>query len=205
MTIVEFLLLFIIGGFFGGWWFGVIILPIFYGLPRSLYWIHRKTLKAKAVLFYLGTFVFWTAIFTGAAFVLVEFFPSVANYLYNNSGFYYGQWLGVIGSLIRAFSKSGRKHLRDDFWAAMAKYKKHSDEAMRRKALEEILKKKNEAIDKVLKLMCGLLAIGRPEEEIIKDILEEFKKENVPEEWTQELLEAFKRKVEEDRSKKLKK
>jgi hypothetical protein len=87
---------------------------------------------------------------------------------------------------------------------AMGKYKKHSDEAMRRKALE-ILKMKNEAIDKVLKMMCGLLAIGRPEEEIIKDILEEFRKDNVPEEWTQELLEAFKRKVEEDRSKKLKK
>lgn len=203
MKFVEFLLFIIVGGTFGALWFAVIILPIFYGLPRSLYWIAKKTLKAKAVLLYLGTFVFWTAIFTGAAFVLVEFFPSVANYLYNNSGFYYGQWLGVIGSLIRAFSKSGRKHLRDDFWAAMGKYKKHSDEAMRRKALE-ILKTKNEAIDKVLKLMCGLLAIGRPEEEIIKDILEEFRKDNVPEEWTQELLEAFKRKVEEDRSKKLK-
>jgi hypothetical protein len=204
MTFVEFFLLFIIGGAFGALCFTVIILPIFYGLPRSLYWIDRKTLKAKAVLFYLGAFVFWTAIFTGTAFVLAVFLPSVAKYLYNSPGFYYGQWLGVIGSLIRAFSKSGRKHLSDDFWAAMAKYKKHSDEAMRRKALE-ILKMKNEAIDKVLKLMCGLLAIGKPEEEIIKDILEEFRKDNVPEEWTQELLEAFKRKVEEDRSKKLKK
>jgi hypothetical protein len=204
MTFVE-ILLFIVGGAFGAWWFGVIILPIFYGLPRSLYWIAIKTLKAKAVLFYLGTFVFWTAIFTGTAFVLAIFFPSVANYLYNSSGFYYGQWLGVIGSLIRAFSKSGRKHLRDDFWAAMAKYKKHSDEAIRRKALEEILKMKNEAIDQVLKRMFCLYIVGQSEEEIIKDILEEFKKENVPEEWTQELLEAFKRKVEEDRSKKLKK
>jgi flagellar motor component MotA len=205
MTIVEFLLLFIIGGFFGGWWFGVIILPIFYGLPRSLYWIHRKTLKAKAVLFYLGTFVFWTAIFTGTAIVLTEFFPSVRKYLYNSQGFAYGQLLGVIVFLIRAFSKSGRKELSDDFWAAMAKYKKHSDEAMRRKALEEILKVKNEGIDQVLKNMLCLYIIGQSEEEITKNILEEFKKDNVPEEWTQELLEAFKRKVEEYRSKKLKK
>jgi len=204
MTFVE-ILLFIVGGAFGAWWFAVIILPIFYGLPRSLYWIDRKTLKAKAVLFYLGTFVFWTAIFTGTAFVLAIFFPSVAKYLYNSPGFYYGQWLGVIGSLIRAFSKSGRKHLSDDFWAAMAKYKKHSDEGMRRKALQEILKTKNEAIDQVLKRMFCLYIVGQSEEEIINDILEEFKKENVPEEWTQELLEAFKRKVEEDRSKKLKK
>lgn len=90
-------------------------------------------------------------------------------------------------------------------WAAKGKYKKHSDEAKRRKALEEILKMKTEAIDQVLERMFCLYIVGKPEEEIIKDILEEFKKENVPEEWTQELLDAFKRKVEEDRSKKLKK
>ena len=71
---------------------------------------------------------------------------------------------------------------------------------MRKKALEEILKEKNEHIDKVLKIMCGLYVIGNPEEEIIKDILEEFKKDNVPEEWTQELIELFKRKVVEYRS-----
>lgn len=71
---------------------------------------------------------------------------------------------------------------------------------MRRKTLEKILKEKNEIIDKVLKLMCGLLAIGKPEEEIIKDIFEEFKKDNVPKEWTQELIELFKRKIVEYRS-----
>lgn len=200
MTFVEFLLFFIVGGAFGAWWFAVIILPIFYGLPRSLYWIAKKTLKVKAVLFYLGGFVFWTAIFTGFAFVLVEFLPSVANYLYNSSGFNYGQLLGVIVSLIRAFSKSGRKDLRDDFWVAMAKYK--TDEFMR---YEELLKTKNEIIDQALKRMFQLYMFGQPEEEIVKTILEEFRKENVREEWTQELLEAFKRKVEEDRSKKLKK
>ena len=208
MTFVE-ILLFIVGGAFGAWWFGVIILPIFYGLPRSLYWIARKALKAKAVLFYLGTFVFWTAIFTGTAFVLAIFFPSFANYLYNSSGFYYGQWLGVIGSLIRAFPKSGRKHLRDDFWAAMAKYKKHSDEAMRKKALETILKIKNGEIDKAAKSMLVFYVIGKdtmvmPWDEIIKGLLEDIKvvgkRENIPEEWTQELIGAFKRKVEEYRS-----
>jgi hypothetical protein len=204
MTFVEFLLFFIVGGAFGAWWFAVIILPIFYGLPRSLYWIAKKTLKAKAVLFYLGGFVFWAAIFTGIAFVLVIFFPSVANYLYNSSGFYYGQLLGVIVSLIRAFSKSGRKDLGDDFWAAMAKYK--TDKFMRyEERHEEILKKKNEIIGQALKNMFLSYMCGQPEEEIVKIILEDFRKENVPEEWIQELLEAFKRKVEEDRSKKLKK
>ena len=71
---------------------------------------------------------------------------------------------------------------------------------MGRKALEEILKEKNEIIDKVLKVMCGLYVIGKVEEEIIKDILEEFKKDNVPEDWTQELIGLFKRKIVEYRS-----
>jgi hypothetical protein len=208
MTFVE-ILIFIVGSAFGVLWFGVIILPIFYGLSRSLYLIARNTLKAKAVLFYLGTLVFWTAIFTGIAFVLAVFLPSVANYLYNSPGFYYGQWLGVIGSLIRAFSKPGREHLRDDFGAAMAKYKKDSDEAMRRKALETILKKKNEVIDEALKTMLVWYVFGKdtmvmPEVEIIKGLLEDIKvvgkRENIPEEWTQELIGAFKRKVEEYRS-----
>lgn len=75
---------------------------------------------------------------------------------------------------------------------------------MGRKALEEILKEKNEIIDKVLKLMCGLYVIGKPKEEIINDILEEFKKDNVPEDWTQELVELFKHKIVEYRSTELK-
>ena len=77
-------------------------------------------------------------------------------------------------------------------------------EAMGRKTLEEILKEKNEIIDKVLKLMCGMYVIGKPEEEITKDILEDFKKENVPEKWILELIELFKRKIVEYRSTELK-
>lgn len=87
--------------------------------------------------------------------------------------------------------------------------KKHSGEAMRRKALEAILKTKNEEIDKAAKFMLVLYVIGKdtmvmPEDEIIKGLLEDIKvvgkRENVPKEWTREWIEAFKRKVEEYRS-----
>jgi len=98
-------------------------------------------------------------------------------------------------------------------WATMGKYKKHSDEAMGRKALEEISKMKNEAIDKMAKSMLVSYAIGKeimfkskglPEDEVFKGLLEDIKvickKENVPDEWSIEVTEAFKRKVEEYRS-----
>lgn len=87
--------------------------------------------------------------------------------------------------------------------------KKHSDEAMRKKSLEAILKIKTEEIDKAAKSMLVLYVIGKdamvmPEDEIIKGLLEDIKvvgkRENIPEEWTRELIEAFKRKVEEYRS-----
>lgn len=98
-------------------------------------------------------------------------------------------------------------------WAAKGKYKKHSDEAMRRKTLESTLKIKNEEINKMAKYILISYAIGKdimfkskgiPEDEIFKGLLEDIKvickSENVPEEWTRELTETFKRKVEEYRS-----
>jgi hypothetical protein len=124
MTVVFEILLFVIGGFLGTWWFSVIILPLFYGLPRSLYWTAKGTLKAKSILVSLGSFTLWTVLFTLVAMVLIEFFPNAAKYLYNSPGFYFGQWFGVLGSLMKAFSKSGRKDLREDFWSAMARFQR---------------------------------------------------------------------------------
>lgn len=106
------------------WWFGVIILPISYGLPRSLYLIGKKTLETRAILPYLGTFALWSAIFTTIAFLMAASFPGAVHYLYNSPGFYYGQWSGVIGSLSYASTRIGRENLNDDFWAAMAKYRR---------------------------------------------------------------------------------
>jgi hypothetical protein len=91
--------------------------------------------------------------------------------------------------------------------------KKDLDETMKRMALEAILKIKDGEINKAAKIYLCLYAIGKdimfmskkmPENEVFKGLLEDIKvigkRENVPEEWTQELIETFKRKVEEYRS-----
>lgn len=124
MAVVFEILLFVIGGFWGTWWFSVIIPPLFYGLPRSLYWTARGTLKAKSILIYLGSFTLWTVLFTLTAMLLIEFFPNAAQYLYNSPGFYFGQWSGILSSLTFTFSKSGRKDLREDFWSSMSRFQK---------------------------------------------------------------------------------
>jgi hypothetical protein len=123
MNFLE-IVLFVIGTVLGLWWFSVIILPIFYGLPKLLYCILKGTLKGKALLPYLVSPVIWTVIFTGVAIILVRFMPKVSDYLYNSAGFYFGQWFGVIGGLIRSVSKSGRHDLREDFRSSMARYQR---------------------------------------------------------------------------------
>ena len=88
--------------------------------------------------------------------------------------------------------------------------KKDLDETMRRMTLEAILKIKDREIDKAAKIYLCLYAIGKDimfkgkkmvENEVFKGLLEDIKvigkRENVPEEWTQELIEIFKHRVEE--------
>jgi hypothetical protein len=123
MNFLE-IVLFIIGAVLGLQWFSVIILPIFYGLPKSLYWIIKGSLKRKAVLAYLISPLIWTVIFTVAAVVLVTFMPKASHYLYSSPMFYFGQWFGVIGALLKSLSKSGRQDLREDFRSATARYQR---------------------------------------------------------------------------------
>lgn len=124
MDVLLEMVLFVIGGAFCVWWFNVIILPIFYGLPKSLYWTAKGVLKARSALLYLKTFLLWSTLFIFSALILINFFPKAVKYLYNSWGFYLGQWFGIIVSMIKAFSKSGRKILQEDFWAAMARFHK---------------------------------------------------------------------------------
>ena len=115
--------LFLLGILFGVWWFTVIILPLFYGFLRTLWFAGKGVLRLKSSLHYLYIFFVWNIIFTVLIIVLRYFSPSVVDYLYNSQEFLYGQMLGVIGLLFRAMTASGRKDLHDDFWAAMEKYR----------------------------------------------------------------------------------
>jgi len=117
------IVLFILGILFGAWWFTVIILPLFYGFPRTLWFTGKGVLRLKSSLHYFFIFFVWNIIFTTLIIVLWYFSPSIVDYLYNSQGFTYGQMLGVIGLLFRATTTGGRKDLHDDFWAAMEKYR----------------------------------------------------------------------------------
>lgn len=126
MGILIDIFLFGIAAVLGAWWFSVVILPIFYGLPKSIYWTIKGKLKARSSLAYLGNFLLWQFIFILAALLLLFFSPRTAEYLYNSLAFFLGQWFGVFGSLFSALSASGRHDLNEDFWAAMARFQKQA-------------------------------------------------------------------------------
>ena len=116
------ILLFIIGILFGTLWFTVIILPIFYGLPRTIWFFGKGVLRLKASILYLKIFIIWSVIFTLLVIFIQYLSPKTINYLYNSAGFYYGQMMGVFGSLFYAFTAKGRKDLNEEFWERMEKY-----------------------------------------------------------------------------------
>lgn len=84
----------------------------------------RGKLKWKALFVYLASPTIWTAAFVGAAVLLGTFWPKAVQYLYNSAGFFFGQWFGVIGALIKSVTKSGRQDLKADFLSAMARYQR---------------------------------------------------------------------------------
>lgn len=115
---LEFILL-IIGVFMGIWWYSVIILPLFYGIPKATYYISKGLLKKSSVTFYLKSFILWTAIFFAVALILARFFPSVSNRLLESGGLAIGQFIGIGLMMWRVFTKEGRKDLNIDFWDIM--------------------------------------------------------------------------------------
>lgn len=116
------ILLYIIGILFGVLWFSVIILPIFYGIPRTIWFFGKGILRLKASTYYLKTFILWFVIFTLLIIFIQYLSPKTINYLYNSAGFSYGQMTGIFGSLFYAFTAKGRKDLSEDFWERMEKY-----------------------------------------------------------------------------------
>lgn len=116
-------LLWVAGILVGALWFSIILLPLFYGLPRSIYWIFKGVLRKAAITSYVLGPVIWTIIFLVAALVINEYFPRTRALLFNDAGFAYGQWIGVFLMSIRSLSKDGRRDLDKDFFSTVARYR----------------------------------------------------------------------------------
>jgi len=104
--------------------FSVLILPLSYGLPMSLYWSAKGRLRYSSVTHYFQSAVIWLFILVALGFALFFFLPSLGYYLAKSNVFNGGYLAGFILTLLRAFSSSGRSDVREDFWSAIDKYRR---------------------------------------------------------------------------------
>jgi hypothetical protein len=108
--------LFFVGILLGILWFGVIVLPLFYGFPRALYWTLRRWANWRISLLYLLSPIGWTLGFAAVVLFMVPLLPEFATYLANSSPFMNGQVFGFLLSVCRAsFFKSARYDIARDF------------------------------------------------------------------------------------------
>ncbi len=96
---------------------GFIFLPIFYGLPKSIYFsLIKRKIKIKVVFLYLVIPVTWATAFFVIYFLIGYFIPSLADRLIDSAGYGWGGILGVLYFLFRIiFTKKGRQDLKIDF------------------------------------------------------------------------------------------
>lgn len=113
------LVLFAIGVAFGLLFFSISVLPLLYALPKTIYWVSKGRLWAGAVRYVLLKFLVVNFLLLISVALIGAIVPSLADLLYNNAGFFYGQWTGIGMGLLYAFTEKGRADLNADFWRMM--------------------------------------------------------------------------------------
>jgi hypothetical protein len=102
--------LFLLGLPLGILWFSVVLLPLVYGLPRSIVWASRRWITWRAPIRYAVGLVLWNLAFFVAAVGVALVFPGTHARLYDSPGFWWGSNLGVLFCVGRvAFARSARR------------------------------------------------------------------------------------------------
>jgi hypothetical protein len=123
MSLLATVLLFVLGLGMGLFWFATIVLPICYGIPRSLYWWGRGWVRIAAPLRSLVAPVLGSLVLLALAWGLLSWFPNAASHLWESKAFAFGQEGAILIGTFRAlFGAEERRALRADFESATAPY-----------------------------------------------------------------------------------
>jgi len=127
VTVVLELLLFVTGFLFGVWYTAMLVLPLFYGVPKALFAWFRKELQFRAVLAYLIAPFFWIVFFTAILVGMRSFWRTGFNYLQESGGFNFGETLGILALIANAlFSKKAKANMKIEFEEFVQPYRKHA-------------------------------------------------------------------------------
>jgi hypothetical protein len=120
--------LFVVGVIFGRVWFGFILLPLLYGVPKVTWQVWRGRLRPGAMIVYIFPVVLWSGIFTLVAVALAFVSRPTADFLRQSGAFAGGQFFGVAMGFLQMVSREGRQDLGGDFLEATARFKRHGIE-----------------------------------------------------------------------------
>ncbi len=131
---IEFTLIVGFGFGVGFTYFDMVLLPLFYSLPKSLFNIIRGKMKWRILGITLispreKTGLRWVSTMLFVIIISYKFFPSVFQYLRQNEPFYWGLTIGFIIRSIQPmgirylFTKEGRKSIRSDYEGFSYKYR----------------------------------------------------------------------------------
>jgi hypothetical protein len=108
--------LFFCGLAFGIMWFAFVILPLIYGIPKSLWWVIKRRLKWWAPLKYLVAPIVFCVVTTLVSLALLNWVPSVPTRLMESASFSLAQLIAIGFSFISSiFSSSTRASMKSDF------------------------------------------------------------------------------------------
>lgn len=107
------------GFIFGLFWFKVLVIPLFHGLPRTIFHVLRGRLRRRALLYHPGFVVFWAGVMMLAWFVLSLALPGAAEGLASSGAFFLGQFAGAGVGAARSLTRKARHDLELDLWEMM--------------------------------------------------------------------------------------
>lgn len=126
MKVLLELALFASGFAMGLWYATMLLLPLFYGIPKALVAYFRRQLPFKVVLYLLIAPFLWT-VFLMAIFLALAFFWNGAfEYIRASGGFNLGQTLGTLMLVVNAlFNKKTRADMKNEFDELVLPYARH--------------------------------------------------------------------------------
>lgn len=122
--LIDWVLMFPFGIATGIWVFSIILLPLIYGFPRSMWYWTKGVMSIKAPLLYLLIPIVWSIGLTIFFLVLAIWLPTVFSFLRESAGWNLGAFLGFWVSPLSAFKKSTRQDLDADFWSFCTRFKR---------------------------------------------------------------------------------
>lgn len=101
-----------------------ILLPVIYGLPRSLYHFFKNEVTGWAIVYCLMISIVWFVGLIVLGFILQLVYPPLVDFAINNRAFGIGQGLATFMLLSGLLTRNGRADLNADYESTFRRFQK---------------------------------------------------------------------------------